>query len=72
MVRIVKGKKSTVIKLARPHKMPTAKQFLAHYFAMERPNTQHLFFSKGAVDFLLGIVIGIIIGVLIVLMVTAS
>ena len=37
-------------------------QFLRAHMAMERPTVQHLYFSKGIVDFLLGLVVGIGIG----------
>ena len=62
----------TVIRLSRPVSAPKARQFLAHYFALERPNVSHLFFSKGAIDFLLGLVIGILVGIIISLLVSTS
>lgn len=40
-----------------------AKQFLQSYLAMERPTTSHLFYSKGLLDFLVGLLIGILIGI---------
>ncbi len=43
----------------------SAKQFLHSYLAMERPNTTHLFYSKGVLDFLVGMTIGIVIGIII-------
>lgn len=43
----------------------SAKQFLSAYMAMERPNTSHLFYSKGVLDFLVGMIIGIVIGIII-------
>lgn len=65
---MAKTSSRTVIKLSRPASAPKARQFLAHYFALERPNVSHLLFSKGAIDFLLGIVIGILIGLIIAIM----
>ena len=41
-----------------------AKQFLQAYMAMERPTTSHLFYSKGLLDFLVGLVVGIVIGII--------
>jgi len=41
-----------------------AKQFLQAYFAMQRPTTTHLFYTKGVIDFLVGILIGIVIGII--------
>lgn len=55
----------TVVRLSRPPKTPKAGQFLQHYFAMERPNTTHLFFSKGIIDFLLGLVMGVLVGIIV-------
>lgn len=43
----------------------SAKQFIQTYLAMERPTTTHLFYSKGVIDFLVGIIIGIVIGIII-------
>ncbi len=43
----------------------SARQFLQTYMAMERPNTTHLFYSKGVLDFLVGMIIGIVIGIII-------
>ncbi len=52
--------------MAKPSKSSVnAKQFLQAYMAMERPNTSHLFYSKGVLDFLVGMVIGIVIGIII-------
>lgn len=65
MAKLAKGNTRTVIRLSGPAKMPKAKQFLTHYFAMERPHTTHLFFSRGVIDFLLGFVIGILVGIII-------
>tara|TARA_Y100000310_G_scaffold345647_1_gene467700 strand:- start:17496 stop:17666 length:171 start_codon:yes stop_codon:yes gene_type:complete len=48
-----------------PKKAVTAKQFLHAYLAMERPNTTHLFYTKGVLDFLVGMIIGIVIGIII-------
>lgn len=62
----------TVIKLSRPASAPKARQFLAHYFALERPNVSHLLFSKGAIDFLLGLVIGILVGLMIAILATGT
>lgn len=42
----------------------SAKQFMQAYLAMERPNTTHLYFSKGILDFLVGILIGVVIGII--------
>ncbi len=42
-----------------------ARQFLQAYLSMERPNTTHLFYSKGVLDFLVGMIIGIVIGIII-------
>ena len=69
MAKLAKARAHTVIRLASETRMPKAKQFLAHYFAVDRPNTSHLFFSKGIVDFLLGLVIGILAGLIIAIMV---
>ncbi|MBI2144654.1 hypothetical protein HYU17_05945 [Candidatus Woesearchaeota archaeon] len=57
-----------VVRLSRSPKMPKARQFLQHYFAMERPNTTHLFFSKGIIDFLLGLVIGVLVGIIVAIL----
>ena len=65
---MAKHKSRTVVRLSKMAPTPKAKQFLAHYFAMERPNTTHLFFSKGIIDFLLGLVIGILVGLIIAVM----
>lgn len=70
MAKLAKNNPRTVIRLSGPAQMPSARQFLAHYFAMERPNTLHLFFSKGVVDFLLGFLIGILVGLIIAVMAT--
>ncbi len=43
----------------------SSRQFLQAYLAMERPNTSHLFYSKGVLDFLVGMIIGIVIGIII-------
>ncbi len=43
----------------------SARQFLHTYLAMERPNTTHLFYSKGVLDFLVGMIVGIVIGIII-------
>ncbi len=69
---MAKRKPKTVIRLSKAPKMPKASQFLAHYFAMERPNTTHLFFSKGVIDFLLGLVIGVLAGIIIAIMATTA
>ena len=42
-----------------------ARQFLQAYLAMERPNSTHLFYSKGILDFLVGILVGVVIGIII-------
>ena len=42
----------------------SAKQFLQAYLAMERPNTTHLYYSKGIFDFLVGVMIGIVVGII--------
>ncbi len=68
MAKPGKSNGRTVIHLSNPANVPKARQFLAHYFAMERPNTTHLFFSRGVIDFLLGMVIGILIGIIIAIM----
>ena len=62
----------TVIRLSRPASAPKARQFLAHYFALERPNVSHLLFSKGAIDFLLGLVIGILVGLMMAILATGT
>lgn len=67
---MAKNKAHTVIRLSS-RAAPKAKQFLAHYFAVERPHTSHLFFSKGVMDFLLGFVIGILAGIIISILVAA-
>jgi len=41
-----------------------SKQFLQAYLAMERPTTTHLFYSKGLIDFLVGLLIGVVIGII--------
>jgi hypothetical protein len=46
-------------------KAVNAKDFLKAYLAMERPNTTHLFYSKGIVDFFVGMLIGIVIGIIV-------
>ena len=48
-----------------PKKALHARQFLQAYLAMERPNSTHLFYSKGVLDFLVGVLIGIVIGIII-------
>jgi len=48
-----------------PKGIVNAKQFLHAYLAMERPNTTHLFYSKGIIDFLVGMIIGIVIGIIV-------
>lgn len=45
--------------------VPNAKQFLQAYLAMQRPTTTHLLYTKGVLDFLVGMVVGIVIGILI-------
>ncbi|MEK6853941.1 MAG: hypothetical protein AABX60_01280 [Nanoarchaeota archaeon] len=69
---MAKHKPKTVVRLSKPARMPKAKEFLAHYFALERPNTTHLFFSKGIIDFLLGLIIGILVGIIIAAMVAGT
>ncbi len=71
MVKLAKNRSRTVIRLSNPATAPKAKQFLAHYFALERPHTAHLLFSKGIIDFLLGLVIGILVGIIIAIMAQA-
>lgn len=61
-------KYNTIIRLSHPASAPKARQFLAHYFALGSSNTTHLFFSKGIIDFLLGLVIGILVGIIIAIM----
>ena len=68
MAKLAKNNPRTVIRLSKPASAPKARQFLAHYFALERPHTAHLFFSKGIIDFLLGLVIGILVGIIIAIM----
>ncbi len=68
MAKLAKNSPRTVIRLSKPASLPKARQFLAHYFALERPHTAHLLFSKGIIDFLLGLVIGILIGIIIAIM----
>ena len=68
MAKLAKNISRTVIRLSKPASAPKAKQFLAHYFAMGSSNTTHLFFSKGIIDFLLGLVIGILVGIIIAIM----
>lgn len=68
MAKLAKNSPGTVIRLSKPASLPKARQFLAHYFALERPHTAHLLFSKGIIDFLLGFVIGILVGVIIAIM----
>lgn len=68
MAKVAKRKSKsigTIIRLSRAAPAPKAKEFLTHYFAIERPTTTHLFFSKGVIDFLLGFVIGILVGIII-------
>jgi hypothetical protein len=55
----------TIIRLSKPSVAPKANAFLKHYFALERPHTQHLMLTKGTIDFLLGMVIGVLIGLII-------
>ncbi|MBI2663843.1 hypothetical protein HYX10_00690 [Candidatus Woesearchaeota archaeon] len=43
----------------------TAQQFLKAYLAMERPTTTHLFYTKGVLDFLVGMIIGVVIGIIV-------
>ncbi|MBI2144798.1 hypothetical protein HYU18_00585 [Candidatus Woesearchaeota archaeon] len=70
MAKLAKTGSRTLIRLSRPGHMPTARQFLADYFSVERPHTAHLFFSRGVIDFLLGLIIGILIGLIIAAMAT--
>ena len=42
-----------------------SQEFLRAHLAMERPTVQHLYFSKGVVDFFLGIAVGVLIGLVI-------
>jgi len=46
--------------------VPNSRQFIQAYLAMERPNTTHLLFTKGILDFLVGMIIGIVIGIILV------
>jgi F0F1-type ATP synthase assembly protein I len=48
-----------------PKNLVSAKEFLHAYLAMERPNTTHLFYSKGLLDFLVGMLIGVVIGIIV-------
>lgn len=63
-----KSRTKTIVRFSNKTPAPKAKQFLAHYFAVERPTTSHLFFSKGVIDFLLGLVIGVMAGIIIAIM----
>ena len=69
MAKLAKNSSRTVIRLSKPASAPKARQFLTHYFALERPHTAHMLFSKGIIDFLLGLVIGILVGIIIAIMV---
>lgn len=69
MAKLAKAGTRTVIRISNSYKLPNAKRFLLQYFALDRPNTSHLFFSRGIIDFLLGMVIGILIGLIIAIMV---
>ena len=70
MAKLAKARAHTaVIRFSTGKRTPKATQFLANYFALDRPNTSHLFFSKGVVDFLLGLIIGILAGLIIAIMV---
>ena len=61
--RVQRKKPKTYIMVSRtPRSALMAKNFLPAYLAMERPNTTHLFFSKGIADFLLGLIVGVLIG----------
>lgn len=51
--------------MAKSSKSINAKHFLQAYLAMERPTTTHLFYTKGVLDFLVGLIIGIVIGIII-------
>ena len=64
MAQLAQAQPKTVIRISTREK-PTARQFLEHYFAMDRPHTSGLYLSKGIVDFLLGLLLGILIGILI-------
>lgn len=48
------------------HKLPkpNSRQFLQAYLAMERPTTTHLFYTKGVLDFLVGLIVGIVVGII--------
>ena len=48
-----------------PRGIVNARQFLQAYLSMERPTTTHLFYSKGVLDFLVGMIIGFVIGIII-------
>ena len=72
MAKLATARSRTVIRLSDHKQSPKAKQFLLNYFALDRPNTTHLFFSKGIIDFLLGLVIGILIGIIIAIMTGTS
>ena len=68
MAKLATSSAPTVIKLSNRTRMPKATQFLASYFALDRPNTSHLFYSKGFVDFLLGLILGLLIGIIVATM----
>ncbi len=68
MAKLATHSARTIITLSSRARMPKAKQFLASYFALDRPNTSHLFFSKGFIDFLLGLILGILIGIIVAIM----
>ena len=68
MAKLATSSARTIIRLSSKTRTPKAKQFLASYFALDRPNTSHLFLTKGVIDFLLGLIIGILIGIIIATM----
>lgn len=72
MAKLATSSARTIIRLSNKTRTPKAKQFLASYFALDRPNTSHLFFSKGIIDFLLGLILGILIGLIVAIMTGAS
>ena len=59
-------RKTSYVKISStPSSALKAKNFLPAYLAMQRPNTTHLFLSKGLADFLLGLIVGTAIGLVI-------
>ncbi len=43
-------------------KQPDGEEFVKKYLAMDKPGSSHIYYSRGILDFLLGMAVGIVIG----------